>query len=278
MTAEPNLQITAYHNGHLPGLEIPIVPASSRREWMKFWDEQAYRCLPLTMANQVGWFLLNPVGFVAEWQGEAEDSPITIDFDETLTEAQSKVVGAYFGFGILTWGMPYVFRTSPGYNLLVRGPANWLKDGIQALEGMVESDWIDATFTMNWKFTRSHYPVRFEKGEPFCMITPIKRGEVEQFEPNIEPIENNVVLHEDYTHWKHKRQKAVEDSKWRKRIAAAMRKPHIRKYDLSYLRGQTASGRFKFPEHQTRLMLKPFDNHWQHAPVREPDPSGESDG
>jgi hypothetical protein len=35
---------------------------------------------------------------------------------------------SHFGSGILTWNVPYLFRTPPGYNLLVRGPANWPKD------------------------------------------------------------------------------------------------------------------------------------------------------
>jgi Family of unknown function (DUF6065) len=43
-----------------------------------------------------------------------------------------------------------VFRTPPGCNLYVRGPANSPKDGIAALEGIIETDWSEATFTMNW--------------------------------------------------------------------------------------------------------------------------------
>src|SRR3712207_8402233 len=32
---------------------------------------------------------------------------------------------SHFGSGILTWNLPFLFRTPPGYNLHVRGPANW---------------------------------------------------------------------------------------------------------------------------------------------------------
>jgi hypothetical protein len=44
----------------------------------------------------------------------------------------------HFGHGILTLHLPFLFRTPPGWNLLVRGPANRPKDGAAPLEGLVE--------------------------------------------------------------------------------------------------------------------------------------------
>ena len=76
------------------------------------------------------------------------------------------MVQSHFGEGVITWNIPFLFRTSPGYNLLVRGPSNWIKDGVQALEGIVETDWAVQTFTMDWKFTRPRRWVRFEADEP----------------------------------------------------------------------------------------------------------------
>ena len=68
------------------------------------------------------------------------------------------MVSSNFGYGIVTWYLPYLFRTSPGYNLWVRGPVNSPKDGIVPLEGLVETDWAEATFTVNWKITRPLCP------------------------------------------------------------------------------------------------------------------------
>ncbi|HKI35824.1 MAG TPA: DUF6065 family protein [Gemmataceae bacterium] len=50
--------------------EMPIVCAPARREWMDAIGQHfPYRCLPLVMANQAGWLLLNPVDFPARWNG-----------------------------------------------------------------------------------------------------------------------------------------------------------------------------------------------------------------
>jgi hypothetical protein len=124
----------------------------------------ANRCLPMLIANQ-GWHILNTRKIAVTWDGGAAIGSLRIDHADGNAVP---FVGSHFGSGILTWNIPYLFRTPPGFNLLVRGPANWPKDGIQALEGIVETDWADATFTMNWQMTRPHFTVIFEAGEPIA--------------------------------------------------------------------------------------------------------------
>src|SRR5205085_5948661 len=56
--------------------------ADWRREWMdETPGKYAYRCLPLTIANQTGWWVNNPVGFTAEWNGQPEPGNVRILFD-----------------------------------------------------------------------------------------------------------------------------------------------------------------------------------------------------
>ena len=105
----------------------------------------------MTLANQSGWFVLAPHVAVAEWNGGPvpDDLKVEIVGQPKAVQAMSRV-----GSGILTWTIPYVYRTPPGWNLLCRGPANYVKDGVQPLEGLVETDWSLASFSMNWKLTR----------------------------------------------------------------------------------------------------------------------------
>src|SRR5438105_10509762 len=134
-------------------LTMEITPASRWRDWINAMEARwANRCLPLLIANQAGWALLNPVAFEATWDGSPAKESIRIDFAGD-DPPYPLPVESHFGYGILTWSIPYLFRTPPGYNLLARGPANWPKDGVCALEGIVETDWTFSTFTMNWKIT-----------------------------------------------------------------------------------------------------------------------------
>jgi hypothetical protein len=145
----------------------------------------AYRCLPLTIANSMGWELLCPITFEAEWNGEAGLDGITIGADTAAIEDH---VASHFGSGVLTFITHYLFRTEAGIGLNVRGSPNLPKDGIHALEGIVETDWLDFPFTMNWKFTRPG-KVRFEEGEPFAFLAPIPYRALEAVRPTIVPIE-----------------------------------------------------------------------------------------
>ncbi len=54
----------------------------------------------------------------------------------------------------------------------MRGPTNWPKDGASPLDGVIETDWLPYTVTMNWQLTRPNHTVRFGSNEPICMISP----------------------------------------------------------------------------------------------------------
>jgi hypothetical protein len=104
------------------------------------------------------------------------------------------------GSGILTWRIPYVFRTPPGWNMLCRGPANYVKDGVHPLEGLVETDWSFASFSMNWKLTRPG-SVEFQKGEPVAMLVPQRRCDLESFSARMAELSTNPELAAGYHRW-----------------------------------------------------------------------------
>lgn len=95
--------------------EFPLELADARRAWMDESPNQfAYRCLPLTIANQAGWIIRTPVSFEVTWNGS---------------------------------GIPYeemAFSPEPGYGLLVRGAPNFWVPNAHPLEGYVETDWIES--------------------------------------------------------------------------------------------------------------------------------------
>ncbi len=147
-----------------------IVPGRPQRAWMEaFADRHPYRCLPLTMANSTGWEILCPMAFTAEWNGGPHDRDITVTIDSRGQRVFHDFAKSHFSRGVLTFHPGYLFRTPPGWSMWCMGPPNHVKDGIQPLVGLVETDWLPFPFTMNWIFTRPG-TVRFQRGEPFCFI------------------------------------------------------------------------------------------------------------
>ena len=229
--------------------DMSIEPAPVARQWM---DESggrfAYRCLPLVIANQNGWIIRSPTRFTARWNGGKQKKDLRLYFPRGTTE---KRIQSHFGDGILTFTLPYLFRTPPGVNLWVKGPANWIKDGVQALEGIVETDWSHATFTMNWKVTRPDTPIRFEQGEPICMIVPMARGFTETMEPRIRPLESDKELDNDYRTW------ADGRKEFNTGLDQGTEEAVKKGWQRDYMKGIGKDGK-QVAEHQTRLDVKEF--------------------
>ncbi|MDX9999644.1 MAG: DUF6065 family protein [Phenylobacterium sp.] len=182
-----------------------IVPGRPQRAWMdKFADRHPYRCLPLSMANTSGWELLNPVAFTAEWNGGLFQDDIKLTPDRPHPDFHLHVK-SHFSHGVLTFHAGYLFRTPPGWSMIAQGPPNHVKDGIQPLAGLVETDWLPFPFTMNWMFTRPG-KVRFEKGEPFCFITLVQDQALNQFQPVIRSLDRNPELKDQYEVWQKHRE------------------------------------------------------------------------
>ena len=102
---------------------------------------------------------------------------------------------------------------------------------------------------MNWLFTDTGRPVRFEKGEPFCTIYPLPRGLAESLDPVIVPAE-------------------ADDEVWRRHLAHRMSRldfnealkvagspARAKSWQRTYFTGPAQQPK---PEHRTKVKLKPF--------------------
>lgn len=241
----PALEIVAHSAW---GFDVQIVPAWASREWMDATGQRfAYHCLPMVLANQSGWFVLAPHDAEAEWNGgpAASDLVVRVSGNPHTVQAMSQV-----GSGIVTWMIPYVFRTSPGWNLLCRGPSNFVKDGICPLEGLVETDWSVASFSMNWKLTRPG-KCAFKAGEPIAMLVPQRRHDLEAFDARFANLDENRKLAEGYGTW----------IKARHEFWAAQKRGDAKavqqKFQKHYFRGCTNDGTM-FPDHQKAREVSAF--------------------
>jgi hypothetical protein len=232
-----------------PALALPLLPASRARAWMEATNQRfANRCLPLLIANQAGWFATSRHTLRAIWSGGDGLGDLSVEY---LKGEPPYPAVSHFGHGILTWNLPYLFRTPPGYNLLVRGPANWPKEGAFPLEGVVETDWSSAAFTVNWQLTRARHPVVFEEGEPICMLVPQRRGELEAFRPELRRLEDDPDVAARYSEWAASR---VDFNAALKVPGSSAAKQRWQKH---YFQGVASDGGAR-REHQTKLSLRPF--------------------
>ena len=156
-----------------------IIPANPKRKWMDETPNSfANRCLPLLMANSMGWEMRCPKKFYVTWTGKDGTDSVKLHFPDG---SKPGWVQSHFGCGLLTFHPGYLFKTSKGHGLYVKGPANQHKEGIFPCEGFVETDWLPFTFTMNWKIVEVNEPILFEEGDVFCHIFPYPKEYIQKF-------------------------------------------------------------------------------------------------
>ena len=216
----------------------PIRPAPRERKWIEdAYEKFPYRCLPLVIANQYGWEVLSTHHVRAKWDGTSDPEGVTVEILYGNGEVHCH---SHFGEGVVTFQIPYIFRTPANWNLMVRGPTNNPKDGIVALDGIVETDWAHATFTMNWRFTRAG-TVEFALGEPICLFFPIPRGALESFRAEFQTLESEPSLHTKFRDW--------SDSRDRFLLGLDKEKPEIvaEGWQKDYLRAAEAKKSMAHP-------------------------------
>lgn len=245
-----------------PWPPMPLVPAPRGQAWMDETRERfAYRCLPMLMANQAGWLLISAHAFTATWDGGIQPGSVRVQYHAGQLPYPAV---SNFGHGILTILIPYLFRTPSGWNLLARGPANAPKAGAAALEGLVETDWSVAPFSMNWQRTDPDRPVRWEAGEPLCMVVPQWRGALEAFQPKVRDLDTAADLHDAYARWRTSRHD----------FRAELRMPgsdaRLQGWQRHYFQGTAPDGTHAPARvHQTKLCLGEFDDPGGWCPLEE---------
>jgi len=198
---------------------VVIKPGVRNRVWMdNTKDNHAYRCLPLTIANQHGWsvHLKDRASFI--WKG----GPYIEDV--IVKSSNNKNCASVFGHGIITFHLEHLIKTPENYNLYITGAPNYPKEGITPLTGIYESDWAPYSFTMNWQITEPNREIIFEQDEPFCFFFPIERGSIDTFYIEHEMLQSNL----EYKNYhdlfsasraefnEGKRNKTIDGSVWQK--------------------------------------------------------------
>jgi hypothetical protein len=116
------------------------------------------------------------------------------------------VIKSQFGWGIVTFSPPWLFRTPPGWDLYLKGPSNRWKSNCVALDGVIETWWLNYTFTLNWKLIEPG-TVFFARGESLGQLLPVPHATFD----NAQAVEAPIGLlepkaAEELLAWREKRQ------------------------------------------------------------------------
>lgn len=208
--------MTEFNAYRLPNFPpMALVPASRFVDWRAppamF---VAHRCAPIAVATMAGWHILNPSPVTVRWDGRPEREGVTVECDYDNNSARSML-----GAGTVSWWLPFLLRTPPGWSTLIRGPANLAIDGAAPIEGTVETDAYAGFAAITWRLTRPGQVV-FDADFPVAQVVPFRRGDIESLSPIIRDIEADDAEHERYLDYMAARRPGVPSGKYARDAAA----------------------------------------------------------
>jgi len=146
-----------------------------KRNW---FNPHFYKCLPLAIGNMQGFVFSLPYNFNILWNGGDKIEDLTINYDEDFKPYENMnfiYPVSEFGSGILTIHFPLTLKTPPGVNLMTIAPPNFPTPGLSPMTGVVESDNIRFTFTLNVKVDLPNTKIIVLANTPLVGIIPIPR-------------------------------------------------------------------------------------------------------
>lgn len=226
------------HHRNSPSL-MNIKPSSVKRNWMDDTEGNAYRCLPLNIANQYGWVCHNIKTFTATWDGGTHKNSLTITQENG---EPTQIAESHFGHGIITILTDFLIKTPENVSIYIRGVSNHNYENVYPLDGIVESDWLPFTFTMNYKFINPG-SITFKKGDPLFMFFPIDRTYIENFDIVQKPIFSNKELMDKLNKYGKARNNAIKDK-------------INNKSQKFYITGNIVDEKVDISNHKVKLKLK----------------------
>jgi hypothetical protein len=159
-------------------------------------------CEAVTSASAFGWYLFPPLEFHVQWDGtdflwthgDADDwFPLVSEhfpglrdvFDEKAPEDVRGFAPPFVTRmgppGVLQVWTGFFARTTPGWSVLVRPPANLPRShDYEPYEGIVETDrWFSPIFA-NLRVSSSNRPILFEPTRPLVQVQPLRRDIYEE--------------------------------------------------------------------------------------------------
>ena len=244
----PNSGIESFNLNYID-LFLKPLNISHKRDW---FTPHFYKCLPLAIGNMQGFVFSLPYSFSVIWNGGINNEDILINFYddfEPFKNINFIYPSSEFGSGILTIHYPLTLKTPPGVNLMTIAPPNFPLPGLSPMTGVVESDNLRFSFTLNIKIDIPNVKIEILKNTPLIGIIPIPRYFCDSFVlKNAYDIFNKEIIEEEMN-------VAEEHSKIRNNTINNLKNNNETFYDKIYYSGKDALGN-KFTDHQLPKKFK----------------------
>jgi hypothetical protein len=152
-----------------------VEPLSAKRDWMEAtFDKHAYRCLPVTLTNQLGWAISFPEDITFMWDGQ-----ISTSGDNVKVLSGEKYVQTGRGQATISFETGLIFRTPKNYSLLTYNVPNLFMEGVAPYTTIISSSFFEGPLPVAWKITKPFVPITIKANQPVAAVFPISLTDIQ---------------------------------------------------------------------------------------------------
>ena len=170
-----------------------IEPLSAKRDWMEAtFDKHAYRCLPVTLTNQLGWAISFPEDITFMWDGQ-----ISTSGEHVKVLAGEKYIQTGRGQATVSFETGLVFRTPENYSLLTYNVPNMFMEGVSPYTTIISSSFFEGPLPVAWKITKAFVPITIKANQPVAAVFPISLADIQGSTLTIKDIKDLIRVKRD---------------------------------------------------------------------------------
>lgn len=158
-----------------------ISQISVNRSWMdETSNKHAYQCLPVSIANTLGWGISFPEDISFIWDGISD----TTDSHVQILSGH-KYCSTARGNATISFNTYLNFKTDENVTTLIMPVPNEFNDYAQCFTSLISTSFYKSMLPIAWKITKPNEKIIIPAGTPIASIIPISLTSLQDFQIEI---------------------------------------------------------------------------------------------
>lgn len=159
-----------------------IKQVSIKRDWMDKTDNKhAYQCMPVSLANTLGWAISFPEDISFIWDGISDTSDTHVKIIKG-----HKYCSTARANGTISFNTYLTVKTDENITTLIMPVPNQFNENAQCFTTLITTSFYKSMIPIAWKILKPNVEIKIPAGYPVAVILPISLTELQNFEVNIE--------------------------------------------------------------------------------------------
>lgn len=151
---------------------------SVKRDWMDQTSEKhAYQCMPISLANTLGWAISFPEDISFIWDGISNSSDSHVKVIKGNRFCSTARANATISFNTFL-----KFKTDQNITTLIMPVPNYFNENAQCFTTLISTSFYDSMLPIAWKILKPNIEINITAGTPIAVIIPISLTNLQEFE------------------------------------------------------------------------------------------------